>query len=342
MKKGKTIQFLIPLVLIMTMVSLSGCFDSSERSNWAFEETQIKDMNDRGFKGEGIKIGIVDTGLNIQHSDLKKMNVIAWRDFINGRSTPYDDRGHGTHVAGLIGADGELDGGAPRADFIIAKALNEEGKADDNVVADAIGWCADEGADIICLSLGGNPVLPRLGELSGLAARDAINQGVIVVAAAGNNEEDPEDDDDVGRPANVEGVIAVGAVDKDLKIAPFSEKGDNDGITPLPIDDRFDPDKKPEVVGPGVKIRSTYLEDKYAIMSGTSQATPFVASGIALMLEEHPEYKRDGSEGGSSDAVEKVKEALMKGAYKIPDQDRPHDDHYGYGLFRAADSSAEL
>jgi len=341
MKNRKGLQVLISLMLITMMVALSGCLDSPERSEWAFEETQIKEMNKQGFKGEEVKIGIVDTGLNVDHPDLKNMNIIAWNDFINGQTEPYDDAGHGTHVGGLIGADGEMDGGAPKADFIIAKALNQYGEADDGVVANAIDWCADEGADIICLSLGGNASIPRLGEQSGIAARQAISRGVIIVAAAGNDGDD-SNDEEVSRPANVADVIAVGAVDKDLKIAPFSSMGDNDGITPLPWDDRSDPDKKPEVVAPGVEIRSTYLEKGYAIMSGTSQAVPFVVAGIALMLEEHPQYNRTGDEGGDSDAVEKVKEAIMQGAYALPDQEVPHDDHYGYGLFRAADSSAQL
>ena len=342
MGKKKSIQFLVPLLLVLTVISLSGCMDSSSRTDWAFHETQIEDMNDRGLKGNGIKIGIIDTGVNIAHPDLKDMNVIAWRDFINEEPDPYDDKGHGTHVAGLIGADGDITGGAPKADFIIAKALDNEGDGDDGTVANAIDWCVDQGADVICLSLGGEVVIPRIGEQSGLAARDAVSRGVMVVASAGNDGKEGEDDGDVSRPATVDGVIAVGAVDKDLKIAPFSSTGDNDGILPIALDDRTDPDKKPEVVAPGVKIRSTYLESSYASMSGTSQAVPFVVSGIVLMLEEHPEYKRDGANGGDSDAVEKIKEAIMKGAYKLPGQDVPHDDHYGYGLFRAADSSAYI
>jgi len=343
MEKNELVQLVIPLVIILTAISFSGCADGVERTDWAFEKSQMDEMNDRGMKGEGVTIGIVDTGLNVDHPDLKKMNVVAWRDFVDGRADPYDDRGHGTHVAGIIGANGDLKGGAPEADFVIAKVLNQEGESGDGTVADAIDWCVDEGADVICLSLGGDALIPRLGEESGQAARDAISRGVVVVAAAGNDGEDPDDDDDdVKRPANVDGVIAVGAVDRDLKIASFSESGNNEGPTPLPFDDRQDPDKKPEVVAPGVKIRSTYLRDDYAIMSGTSQATPFVVAGVALMLEEHPDFKRDGANGGDSQAVENIKEAIMNGAYKINGQDKPHDDHYGYGLFKAADSSDRL
>ncbi|MCK4613859.1 MAG: S8 family serine peptidase [Thermoplasmata archaeon] len=339
MRLRKPIQFLIPLLLILTTLSISGCVDDVERTDWAFEKTQLDDMNDRGYKGEGIIIGIVDTGVNIKHPDLKHMKIIAWKDFINGRSEPYDDKGHGTHVAGIIAADGELDGGAPKGSFVIAKAIGES-EGSDQDVGDAIDFCVDQGADVICLSLGGANELLNLGDDTAQASRDAVNQGVMVVAAAGNDGE--KDDGEVGNPAFVRGVIAVGAVDKKLKIASFSSRGDNDGPTPLPFDGRRDPDKKPEVVGPGVKIRSTYKGDDYATASGTSQAAPFVAAGVALILEAHPQYKRDGASGGHSYAVEKVKDAIMKGAYKCPGQETPHDDHYGYGLFRAADSSDKL
>jgi subtilisin family serine protease len=341
MAKGPSHLLLMTACLVLLTVSLSGCIDSVERTGWAYEKTQITDMNDQGFFGTGVIIAIIDTGVNTGHPDLKGLSIIAWRDFINEEPDPYDDRGHGTHIAGIIGANGEIKGGAYKADFVIAKALDDQGRAEDGVVANAIDWCADQGADIICLSLGGDPVLPRLGEQSGIAAREVISRGTIVVAAAGNDGKD-EDDSDVNRPANVPGVIAVGAVDKELKIAPFSSIGDNDGITPFTIDDRFDPDKKPEVVAPGVDIRSTYLNKEYAVASGTSQATPLVVAGIALILEDNPMLQRDGDEGGDSAAVEKIKEAIMLGAYQIPGQDTPHDDHYGYGLFRAADSSALL
>jgi len=343
MGRKNQIPIALILIVILSTVSLSGCFDESERSEWAYEKTQIKAMNDAGYKGMGVTIGIVDTGVNIDHPDLRSMKVVAWIDYVNDRSEPYDDGGHGTHVAGIMAANGELNGAAPDADYVVAKALSGDGGGSDQTVAEAIDWCVDQGADVICLSLGGDAVIPRLGEISGQAARDAVNRGAILVAAAGNNGETSNgDNDDVQRPGNVEGVIAVGAVNEDLKIASFSQKGDNDGILPLAIDDRQDPDKKPEVVAPGVEIRSTYLGDTYAIMSGTSQATPFVASGIALVLEANPQYKRDGSSGGSSNAVETIKEALMRGAYATQWQETPHDDRYGYGLFRAAETSANL
>ena len=342
MRKEKNLQLFIITLLIFSTFSISGCIDDPERTDWAFENTQLDTMNLRGYRGNGTIIGIVDSGVNIDHPDLNHMKIIAWKDFIAGKQEPYDDRGHGSHVTGIIAANGELDGGAPEASFVIAKAMDSQGKGDDETVGNAIDFCVENGAHVICLSLGDNdPGFLNLGDQTAQAERNALNQGVVVVAAIGNDGEDA-DDKGAGTPANEPGVIAVGAIDKDLKIAPLSSRGDNDGILPGPVDDRKDPNRKPEVVAPGVDIYSTYRGDNYARGSGTSAAAPFVVAGIALMLEEHPEYRRDGEIGGNFGAVEKIKDSIMKGAYACPEQDTPHDDHYGYGLFRAAASSDKL
>jgi len=344
MRFRKAMQLVIPLILIISVLAISGCINEKvKRTDWAFEKTQLDAMNRQGYTGKGIIIGIVDTGVDAGHSDLKHMDIIAWKDLINGKAEPYDDDGHGTHVTGIIAANGTLKGGAPDAKFIIVKAISKEGQGSDQNVADAIDFCVSQGADIISLSLGGKARFLHLGDATAQAAQNAVNRGVFVVAAAGNDG-GKDDDGEVASPADVDGVIAVGAVDKNLKIASFSSEGHNDGfIAGFPDPgDRQDPNKKPEIVGPGVDITSTYSGDKYAKASGTSQATPFVAAGLALVLQAHPEYKRTGSQGGTAYAVEKVKDAIMRGAYKCPGQQTPHDDHYGYGLFQAEATSDNL
>ena len=343
MRFRRYMQFLLPVILILAVLASSGCTNEVKRTDWAFEKTQLDAMNNRGYTGKGIIIGIVDTGVDAGHPDLKHLNIIAWKDLINGRAEPYDDDGHGTHVTGIIAANGTLRGGAPDASFIIVKAISKEGKGTDQNVADAIDFCVGQGADIISLSLGGKARFLNLGDATAQSAQNAVNRGVFVVAAAGNDG-GKNDDGQVASPADVDGVIAVGAVDKNLKIANFSSEGHNDGYIPGFPDpgDRQDPNKKPEVVAPGVDITSTFRGDKYAKASGTSQATPFVAAGLALVLEAHPAYKRTGSQGGTAYAVEKVKDAIMRGAYKCPGQQTPHDDHYGYGLFQAEATSDNL
>ena len=137
-------------------------------------------------------------------------------------------------------------------------------------------------------------------------------------------------ENDVSSPASIEKVIAVGAIDENKRIASFSQGGDNEGLlTRFTFDDRKDPNKKVEVVAPGVDIVSTWTDEGYAEASGTSQAVPFVTSVLALVLEAKPSYMR-----ANEDKVEDMKEKIMNSAEKLPDQETPHDDHYGYGLIR--------
>ncbi|UCG68988.1 MAG: S8 family serine peptidase [Thermoplasmata archaeon] len=300
-----------------------------DRTEWAFEITQISDMNDAGYDGGGVLVGIVDSGIDTTHPDLDHINITAWKDYVNGRANPYDDNGHGSHIAGIIAAQGEIDGIAPKVEMIVVKAISSSGSGSDSDVAEGIEFCVSNGADVIVLSLGGGR-LPILGTEAERECEDAIDAGVFVVAAAGNDGED--DNGDVASPATVSDVIAVGAIDEDKNIASFSSEGDNDGNLFPPRAPRFDPDMKPELVAPGVKILSTWINNEYGIGSGTSQATAFVAGGVVLLLDAHPEYQREGSSGGDSNTVSDFKEIFMDTAEKCPNQETPHDDHYGYGL----------
>ncbi len=315
------------------------------RTEWAFEYTQIDVMNRDGYYGVGVVIGIVDSGIDIAHTDLDHINITAWKDYINGMTEPYDDNGHGTHIAGIIAAQGRIDGIAPKVRMIVVKAISSAGSGTDSNVASGIDFCVENGADVICLSLGGGR-LPILGNEAEQACRNAINQGVFVVAAAGNEGEEQGENDDVESPAFVEDVIAVGAIDENKVIAPFSSKGDNDGLSPYlpnpPDTDRQDPNKKPELVAPGVEIVSTWLDDEYAKASGTSQSTAFVAGGIVLLLEAHPEYQREGTSGGSASTITQFKNIFEDTAEKCSGQDTPHDDHYGYGLIKVKSANNRL
>lgn len=312
-----------------------------ERTEWAFNFTQVNELNKEGYNGEGVVIGIVDTGIDINHPDLDHINITAWKDYINGKPEPYDDEGHGTMMTGIIAAKGRIDGVSPSVNMVVVKAISSTGSGSSSNVAAGIDFCVENDADVICLSLGGKARRFNLGDDTVQACERAISQGVIVVAAAGNDGEDPNDKD-VDSPAIVEGVIAVGAIDENKIIAPFSSIGDNDGLTPFPFDDRKDPDKKPELVAPGMDIVSTYPDDKYATGSGTSQATAFVSGCIVLILDADPEYQREGSSGGSQDTVTQIKNVLMTTAEKCDGQDTPHDDYYGYGLINAEDAENNL
>lgn len=324
-----------------TLLPDNGNGESVERTEWAFTVTEIKNLNDVGYDGEGVVVGIVDTGIDTSHPDLDHITVTAWKDYVNGRSEPYDDGGHGTMMAGIIAANGEIDGTAPHVDMVVVKAISSSGSGSSEDVAAGIDFCVENGADVICLSLGGRGRRFNLGDDTVQACERAISEGVYVVAAAGNDGED-SNDRDVDSPATAEDVIAVGAIDENKQIASFSSVGDNDGTTPFPWDDRMDPDKKPELVAPGVDIVSTFPDEKYATGSGTSQATAFVAGCIALLLDANPEWQREGNSGGDASAIDRFKDVFMDTAEKLPGQDTPHDDHYGYGLIQVRDAEAGL
>ena len=257
-RKGLSV-FLVVVLLLASwyLVGVLEDLEKVERTDWAYQATGLDAMNDRGFEGKGVIIGIVDTGIDANHDDLDRMDIIAWRDFLAGREKPYDDSGHGTLVAGIIGADGQLRGGAPEASFIICKALGRN-KGTDQDVADAIDFCVDNGAHIISLSLGGDSTPFAVGSETERAVRAALREGVFVVCAAGNDG-DEANDEDVEAPGNVPSALSIGSIGKGLRISPFSSRGNNDGyIANFPDPgDRDDPNKKPEFVAPGEKIRST-------------------------------------------------------------------------------------
>ena len=288
--------------------------------------------------GSGVVACIVDSGIAMDHADLEGVNLVGWKDFINGNGDPYDDHGHGTSMAGLLVANGWLKGVAKDVDLLVAKALGSDGSGSDAIVADAVDWCVQNGAHVISLSLGGAPnILPfsiGSGRTSGDAANEAIEAGVYVVAAAGNDGED--DDGDVAHPSSEAGVISVGGVTIKGTHWSGSSKGDNNGrLLPLPIlMPRGDPNKKPEIVAPAEGVPVLTEDGAWGIADGTSAATVYVTGALCLLLEEKPDLKADVSENGA-DNVDAVKRWLMESA--VPEEGQTtHDDYYGYGLLNVS------
>ena len=288
--------------------------------------------------GSGVVACIVDSGIAMDHADLEGVNLVGWKDFINGNGDPYDDHGHGTSMAGLLVANGWLKGLAKDVDLLVAKALGSDGSGSDAIVADAVDWCVQNGAHVISLSLGGAPnILPfsiGSGRTSGDAANEAIDAGVYVVAAAGNDGED--DDGDVAHPSSEAGVISVGGVTIKGTHWSGSSKGDNNGrLLPLPIlMPRGDPNKKPEIVAPAEGVPVLTEDGAWGIADGTSAATVYVTGALCLLLEEKPDLKADVSDNGA-DNVDAVKRWLMESA--VPEEGQTtHDDYYGYGLLNVS------
>jgi serine protease AprX len=329
-------------IIVLGVIVWQVWFTAPDRSDWAYEMSQLDEANDAGYHGQSITVGVVDTGINADHKVFRDADIVKWRDFVNGRSEPYDDQGHGTAMTSLIAAQTVIPGGATQVDLIIAKVLNSEGVSTDGRVAKGIWFCIDpngdgdyrDGADVISLSLGGRTSYLDLiiGTESQAAINEAVDSGIFVVAAAGNDGE--SDDGEVANPGRIRNVICVGAVDEDGRVAPFSSKGRN-------IFDRH-PHNKPEMVAPGVDLVTAHYKGGYATGSGTSQATAMMAACLAVMLSAHPQLAHDGFNGGDLATVIKVKQAIMDTSRSVPGAATPHDDWGGYGLVQTMDLIDEL
>ena len=338
-------------LIILLSLAIAGLWIFSEAANitiggppsalltWEDEYRDMTGVDAVSGDGTGVVLCIVDSGIDPDHPDLQKMNLIGWYDAIGDLDSPYDDQGHGTAMAGIVVAQDGLTGNAPGVSLLVAKAIDGQGVGNDDQIADSVDWCVASQADVISLSLGG-----AQGFGSGLfttdaleaAVEDAMDQGVFVVAAAGNDGED--DDGDVESPGSVEDVICVGGVTRTGAIWTGSSQGDNDGrIWPNPIFPRSDPDKKPEVVAPGHEVPILMAGGLssgswWGWSSGTSASTAWVSGALALILEEHPELQREGGSGGPG-AVSQMKEIISDNS-QMKEGQNEHDDHYGYGLLR--------
>lgn len=211
-------------------------------------------------KGEGIKVCVLDTGLDHRHPDIVTNFKMGVNFTTANGGDSMDRQGHGTHCAGLIAASDNtfgVVGVAPKADLYIGKVLGDDGAGSIEWIIEGIEYAIRQKVDIISMSLG-------CSQDPGPALHDAIKRaraaGIVIVAASGN------ENTGVGWPANYDEVIAVGAVDKAMDRAMFSNHGE-----------------ELDVAAPGVDILSTYLNKKYAKLSGTSMATPIVAGTIALI-----------------------------------------------------------
>ena len=292
-----------------------------------------------GLDGSGVVVCVVDSGIEMDHPDLTHLALAGWFDVINGQNEPYDDEGHGTAMAGIIVAKNGLTGNAQGVDLLVAKAIDSNGQGTDTGIAEAVDWCAENQADIISLSLGGEGGISIGGITTDQlenAVQDALEQGIFVVAAAGNDG-GQDDDGDVSSPGSVEDVICVGGVTRLGNVWSGSSEGDNDGRLWPPMLPRSDPDMKPEILGPGAEVPILFAGGSgdgswWGWASGTSAATAWVSGGLAIILEAHPELQREGASGGIN-AIELIKTKLSDNS-QMDDGQSEHDDRFGYGIFR--------
>ena len=254
--------------------------------------------------GKGATVAVVDTGVDYRHPDLAG-RVDKGRDFANDDDDAMDDQGHGTHVAGTIGAglgNGGVVGVAPNVSIVAVKVLGGDGSGSYEGVASGIVYAADRGVDVISMSLGG----PAGAKVIEDAVKYAQDKGVLVVAAMGN-----ENTASPSYPAAVPGVLAVGATTSADKRSSFSNFG-----------------KHIAVAAPGSDILSSVPGGKYDTYSGTSMATPHVSGLAAVVKAAYPQLDA----GGLRARIEKGTVDLGAGGF---------DPYFGHGRIDVARTLAD-
>ena len=271
-----------------------------------------------GLDGSGVGVATIDSGITASHDDLTSQRVAHFADFVNALPSPYDDYGHGTHVAGIIVGNGYDSGGArkglaPGANLVVLKALDATGGGYISNVISAVDYAIANRVTynirVINLSVAAGVYESYNTDPLTLAARRAVDAGIVVVAAAGNfglTAQGAAQYSGITAPGNAPWVLTVGASNDngtqdpaDDVVAPFSSRGPS----------AFDGAEKPDLVAPGVDIESTTdpgsalyathprsriwgsvstVSPPYLTLSGTSMAAPVVTGTVALMLQANP------------------------------------------------------
>lgn len=241
-----------------------------------------------GYDGTGVKIAVLDTGVDAAHPDLA--GQIAAEQNFSTAADAKDRHGHGTHVASIAAGTGAKSGGAfkgvaPGAKVLSGKVLDDEGYGDDSGVLAGMEWAVAQGAQVVNLSLG-FPDGPGDDPLEAAVNQLSADRGVLFAVAAGNS--GAAGPGSIASPGSAEAALTVGAVNDDDAIAEFSGIGPRAGGGAL----------KPDVTAPGVDITAAAAEgrggggepDGYLTLSGTSMASPHAAGAAALLKQQHPQW----------------------------------------------------
>ncbi|MCA9796884.1 MAG: S8 family peptidase [Candidatus Eremiobacteraeota bacterium] len=270
------------------------------------EVLTVQDAWDMGITGKGVGVAVIDTGV-YPHPDLGD-RLVAFKDYVNGRDgvdNAYDDNGHGSHCAGLVGgdgskADGRFKGPAFEASIIGVKVLDGVGGGQMSNVVKGIQWAIKHKDDynirVMSLSLGAGSNLKEDDDIVAQAIQAALDADIVPVVAAGNSGPAKFT---IGTPGISSAALTVGAYDDkntadhgDDTMAFFSSRGPT----------TRDKNVKPDIAAPGVQMVSfrspgssidhadvTKLGAYYVLLSGTSMATPVTAGVVALVRQANPE-----------------------------------------------------
>lgn len=266
------------------------------------------------YTGKNIKVGVIDTGADTDHLDLTIKGGVSFVEEYDGYKGYKDYHGHGTHVAGIIGAkhnDTGIDGVAPDTQIYAIKAFDSSGTAYASTVIEALDWAINQKMDIINMSIGFQEAVPALENM----LKTAESKGILLVAASGNDGVTDKTKDNVDFPARYSSVIAVSAVDSNKKRANFNANGE----LGVGVDAWSSTGNTVDVAAPGYNIVSTYPNNQFAYMSGTSMAAPFVTGLLALLKEAYPNA-----------SAKELRQILIDNAIDIGTTGK--DVEFGYGL----------
>jgi len=278
----------------------------SEVKGWGIQQMNVPDTWEK-TQGEDVTVLVIDTGY-ADHIDLEN-NMIKEqsRSFIPYEQDIVDFNGHGVHCCGVIAAEHNgigMVGVAPKAKIITAKALDRNGSGSMKALEDSLEYAIQIKPDIVSMSLGAPSSTRKIHNL----IKELYAMNIPVICASGNSGRS----NDVNYPAKYPETIAVTAFDKRGRPARFNSTG-----------------PQVDFAGPGVDIYSTWINNTYSSISGTSMACPFIAGIVALMISKH---RKNLAKGIDSDCqtIEQIKEHLIK--YSNRNGIVGRDDTWGYGI----------
>jgi subtilisin len=232
---------------------------------WGVRRVGVPKLPISIIKGNRIKVGVLDTGIDLFHPDLAA-NLAEGVNIISPRSQPNDDNGHGTHVAGTVAAlynQLGVVGVSPFTQIYAIKCFDSDGNSNISDIVRGIEWAIQQKVNVLNMSFGSDQPSDALRN----AINKAYSSGIVLIASAGND----GTANSVDYPARYPVVIAVGATNQNNRIASFSSRG-----------------KQVDVIAPGEDILSTSNNGGYETLSGTSMSSPHVSGLVALMLGKYP------------------------------------------------------